>query len=354
RSMGATGKVPERFLQNMEAVFNVKVQRQPGYDAVATIHALLGQQLKGFLALGGNFAVAAPDSPRILAALSNAELTVHIATKLNRTHLYPGQVGLLLPTLGRTDVDARKSGLQLISVEDSMSMTHASSGIKAPLSADMMGEPAIVCGIGNALSSRSIPWCEFAENYALVRDKIESCMKGVLEGFDHYNEKLAQPGGFHLPNQAAERRWKTVSGKAEFKVHALPQDSALQRAQRANPDVLALMTVRSHDQFNTTVYSLDDRYRGIFGIRTVVFMNASDMAARDLVDGALVDIEAVSNDGIERKVSGFRVVEYDIPAGCVAAYFPEATALVPVGLVSKQTLTPAFKEIPVLISKHMR
>jgi len=351
RSMGATGNVSARFLDNLETTFNTSIQRQAGFDAVGVVNALLKQEMKGFLALGGNFAVAAPDSPRLLAALQQTELTVHIATKLNRTHLYPGKSGWLLPTLGRTDLDIRSGIAQAISVEDSMSMTHASSGIQLPLSNAMLGEPAIVCGIGEALLHQVVPWRALAEDYQLIRDKIESCMNGVLDGFDQYNQRLAQPGGFHLPNQAAERHWKTASGKAEFRAHGLQQESAIARARRANPDVLTLMTVRSHDQFNTTVYSLDDRYRGIFGIRTVIFLNSRDIAARGLQDGDRVDIETVAEDGILRRVHGFRVVEYTIPVGCAAAYFPEATPLVPATLVSTHTATPAFKEIPVLVKK---
>lgn len=351
RSMGATGKVPERFLDNLEQIFNVDVQRQPGHDAISTAKGLLENNIKGFLGLGGNFAVAAPDSTRLLSALSKIELTVHIATKLNRTHLYPGKIGLLLPSLGRTDVDERATGEQLISVEDSMSMTHSSGGIKMPLSSEMMGEPAIVCGIGDSLSGKQIPWQEFAENYALIRDKIEKCLDGVLDGFSDYNEKLAQPGGFHLINQASLRRWKTSSGKAEFRVHPVSADGPVHRARQKHSHVLALMTIRSHDQFNTTVYSLNDRYRGVFGGRHVVFMNERDIAARGLNEGDIVDIEAVSEDNILRKVTGFCVVNYSIPVGCAAAYFPEATPLVAVGLVSKYTATPAFKEIPVVIRK---
>ncbi|MET0379476.1 MAG: FdhF/YdeP family oxidoreductase, partial [Spongiibacteraceae bacterium] len=265
RSMGATGKVPESFLDNMERVFSVAVQRQPGLDAVGTVRGLLAGEIKALLALGGNFGVASPDSPRLLDALHRSELTVHIATKLNRTHLFPGTVGLLLPSLGRTDIDARSAAVQVITVEDSMSMTHASGGIKKPISDEMMGEPAIVSGIGAALSALSksqdrIAWDEFADDYAQIRERIENCLDGVVKGFEDYNEKIAQPGGFHLCNDASLRRWQTPSGRAEFRVHAVTLDGPIHRARRKNPQTLALMTVRSHDQFNTTVYSLNDRY----------------------------------------------------------------------------------------------
>lgn len=354
RSMGATGSVSKSFLDNLEAVFGVPVHRPAGLDAIGTMRGLFDGSIRAFLGLGGNFGVAAPDSPRLLDALQRTELTVHIATKLNRTHLFPGKVGLLLPSLGRTDIDARSNAVQVISVEDSMSMTHASGGIKKPLSDDMLGEPAIVCGIGAALADATtrtdpIGWRAFADDYGLIRDRIEACMQGVTSGFNGYNEKLQQPGGFHLVNYAAERRWKTASGRAEFRVHAVATDGPLQRARAREPLALALMTIRSHDQFNTTVYSPNDRYRGIFGGRNIILMNADDMAERGLADGAAVDIETVADDGIRRVVHDFRVVRYDIPRDCAAAYFPEATPLVPVDLVSTHTATPAYKEIPVVV-----
>lgn len=352
RSMGATGNVSKVFLDNLEKVFRVPIHRPTGLDAIGTIRGLLDGKIRGFLGLGGNFGVAAPDSSRLLEALNRTELTVHIATKLNRTHLFPGKVGLLLPSLGRTDIDARSNAVQFISVEDSMSMTHASGGIKKPLSDDMMGEPAIVSGIGAALAGTAedtIGWRAFADDYSLIRDRIEACVKGVISGFTGYNNKLLAPGGFHLVNYAAERRWKTPSGRAEFRVHAVACDGPIHRARMKEPQALALMTIRSHDQFNTTVYSLNDRYRGIFGGRHIILMNADDMAERRLEAGASVDIETVSEDGIKRAVHDFQVVKYDIPRGCAAAYFPEATPLVPVGLVSTHTSTPAYKEIPVIV-----
>jgi len=249
--------------------------------------------------------------------------------------------------------------VQLITVEDSMSMTHASGGIKTPISQEMMGEPAIVCGIGDALSTvagcgTNITWREFADDYAQIRVKIENCLDGVTPGFTDYNKRVEQPGGFHLLNQAALRNWKTLSGKAEFRVHTPATNDAKHRAKKLYPDALILMTVRSHDQFNTTVYSLNDRYRGIFGSRHVIFMNNEDIAARGLADGDVVDIAAITEDGIERVVRGFRIVKYAIPVGNAATYFPEATPLVSVELVSTHTLTPAYKEIPVVVRKVSR
>lgn len=352
RTVGATGRVPLRFLDQMEQVFGAKLQREQGLDAVGTAQGLLDGSLRSFLALGGNFAVAAPDSPRLLDALGRCDLTVHIATKLNRTHLHPGRTGLLLPALGRTDVDRRAAGEQIVTVEDSMSMTHASRGIQSPLSPAMLGEPALVCGLGEAIIGDVVPWSEMAEDYRLIRAQMEACLDGVVEGFADYEGKIGHRGGFHLPNYASLRVWKTPSGKAEFRAHAIPTDGPIHRARNVAGDaVLVLMTVRSHDQFNTTVYGLDDRYRGIFGGRRVLFMNGQDIAERGLADGDRVDIETVSEDSIHRAVFGFRIVCYDIPRGCVAAYFPEATPLAPISLVSKYTSTPAFKEIPVLVRR---
>jgi molybdopterin-dependent oxidoreductase alpha subunit len=352
RTVGATGRVPPRFLDNLESAFGVTLQREPGRDARRTAEGLLDGSIRAFLALGGNFAVAAPDSPRLQRALSSCELTVHVATKLNRSHLHPGRVGLLLPALGRSDVDRRGGGVQVITVEDSTSMTHASQGIQSPLSPEMCGEPALVCGLGRALLGDAMGWREMAEDYGLIRDKMEACLDGVFDGFDGYNQKIHKAGGFHLRNAAAERRWMTPTGKAQFRVHPIPQEGPVHRARRiAGGQVLTLMTLRAHDQFNTTVYSPDDRYRGVFGGRRVIFMNPDDMADRGLGDGERVDVETVAEDGIERKLEGFRLVAYAIPRGCAAAYFPEATPLVPLSLASHHTATPVYKEVPVLVRR---
>lgn len=352
RTVGATGTVPPRFLDNMEAAFGVPLQREAGRDAWRSAQGLIDGSIQAFLALGGNFAVAAPDAPRLQAALSTCGLTVHIATKLNRSHLHPGRTGLLLPALGRTDEDRRAGGPQVVSVEDSASMTHASAGIQPPLSPEMTGEPALVCGLGRALLGDAMGWSAMAEDYGLIRTRMEACLEGVFEGFAGYNEKLRQPGGFLLPNHAALRQWKTSTGKAEFRAHPIPLDGPVHRARRgAGPAVLALMTLRGHDQFNTTVYSPDDRYRGVFGTRRVIFMNVEDIAERGLGDGDRVDVETVAEDGIERVLRGWRLVAYAIPRGCAAAYYPEAQPLVPLSMVSRHTATPAYKEVPVRVRR---
>lgn len=352
RTVGATGKVPPRYLDNLATEFGVDLCRDAGLDAVGTARGLIDGSLRAFLALGGNFGVAVPDSPRILDALGRTDLTVHIATKPNRTHLHPGRCGLLLPALGRTDIDRRGGGEQRVTVEDSTSMTHASSGIQSPLSDRMVGEPALVCGLGGTLFGDAMGWSAMAEDYGRIRNRLERCLDGVFEGFADYNARLRQPGGFHLPNAAAQRRWKTASGKAEFRAHPIPLDGPVHRARAvAGESVLSLMTLRAHGQFNTTVYSLDDRYRGVYGGRRVLFMNRDDIVGRGLADGEAVDIETVADDGVVRRVEAFRLVAYDIPPGCVAAYFPEATPLVPLGLASHHTATPVYKEVPVLVRR---
>ena len=305
------------------------------------------------LTLGGNFAVAAPDAPRVQAALERCRFTLHIATKLNRTHCHPGEVGLLLPTLGRTDKDLRGGCEQTISTEDSSSTVRASHGIQHPLSELQRSEPAIVAQLAHALGcAPAVPWLEFADDYARLRERIEACQRGVTAGFEDFNRKLDEHGRIALPNAASERRWKSANGKAQFKVHAFDEGTPLRLARRRHGvDVLALMTIRAHDQFNTTVYSADDRYRDVAGDRRVVFLHARDLAARGLADGDRVDIEALSEDGIERRVSGFTVRQWDIAAGCAAAYYPEASGLVSASSFSADTHTPLYKEVPVRLRK---
>jgi len=353
RTMGATSAVSERWLDNMAAEFpRAKFTRISGLDASGVIRKLLAGEMKALLSLGGNFGVAAPDSPRILTALGHCRFTLHIATKLNRTHCYPGQIGLLLPTLGRTDVDRRNGRKQVVTVEDSMINVRSSRGIQAPLADTMMSEPAIVAGLGQALAADSgVPWLQMGDDYALIRDIIERCQRGIVDGFSDFNRKLAETGRFVLVNAARERRWKTASGKAEFFVHPVQMRGPIARArEQYGEGVMALMTIRSHDQFNTTVYGQDDRYRGVFGGRKVVFMNDADLHARGLQDGDLVDLRGCGDDAEVRVVRGFKAVRYDIPTGCAAAYFPEASPLLSVALTSLHTNTPSYKEIPVTIN----
>jgi len=359
RTMGCTYAVPERWLANQEAEFpGLKLSHETGLDALGTAEALLAGQLQGLLSLGGNFAVAGADAPQVLAALSKTPFTLHIATKPNRTHLHPGRVGLLLPCLSRTDADHQGGREQRVSVEDSMSMVHASRGIQAPLSAQMRSEPAIVAQLGHALlHDGSVPWLELIEDYDRIRTRIERCQQGVFDGFEDFNRKLHQPGGFWLPNPAARREWRTASGKAQLLPHPIPEDGPLARARARLPaaeqdQVLGLMTVRSHDQFNTTVYGQDDRYRNVFGTREVIFLSPAELQRLGLHEGERVDVEGLAiDDGLTRWLRGFELRALEMASGCCAAYFPEATPLVPTGLVAKGARTPAAKALAVRLHR---
>jgi molybdopterin-dependent oxidoreductase alpha subunit len=352
RTMGITVNAPERFLQNLEREFGVALPRTVGKDAVAAVRGLIDGSVRGLFSLGGNFGMAVPDSPHALDGMRKTDITVHIATKLNRTHLHPGKIGLVLPCYGRADIDARRGVEQFVTVEDSMSMAHSSRGIKPPESEHMRSEPDIVASIGHSVAPHGdIDWLTMAGDYDRIRHHIERSQESVFDGFKDFNRRIREEGRFWLTNWAAKRIWKTVTGKAEFKVHAIDTNGPVHRARATHGDhVLALMTVRSHDQFNTTIYGNDDRYRGVFGGRHVVFISRDDLVRLGFRDGDHVDIRTCSEDGMQREVKGFRLVRYDIPAGCIAAYFPEATPLVPSTLMSKVARTPAYKEVPVILS----
>lgn len=348
RTMGCTYAVPERWLANLEAEFpGLRLPRPTGLDAHATLQQAVDGELQGLLSLGGNLGLAGPDAPQTLAAFSRLAFTLHIATKPNHTHLQPGELGLLLPCLARTDDDG-----QAVTVEDSMSMVHASRGMQAPLAATQWAETRIVAALGHALvGSAAVPWRELAAEHARLRESIARCQQGVFDGFEDFNAKLQRPGGFWLPNPASRREWRTATGKAQLLPQALPRDGVVQRAKARVPDperVLTLMTVRSHDQFNTTVYGQDDRYRDVFGTREVVFLAAEELARLGLRAGQKVDVEGLAAaDGSPRWLRGFELRELPIARGCAAAYFPEATPLVPLGLVAAGARTPAAKAIPV-------
>ncbi|MBB5203113.1 molybdopterin-dependent oxidoreductase alpha subunit [Inhella inkyongensis] len=355
RTMGCTFAVPERWIANQEATLpGLRLTRERGLDALGTAQGLLDGSLQGLLSLGGNFAVAGADAPAVLAALSRTPFTLHIATKPNRTHLHPGRTGLLLPCLARTDIDRQDGHEQRVSVEDSMSMVHASKGMQTPLSNEMRSEPAIVAQLGHALlHDGSVPWLHLIQDYDRIRALIERCQQGVFEGFENFNAKLQQPGGFWLPNAAARREWRNAGGRAKLMPHALPTEGVLARAKAGLPAseharVLSLMTVRSHDQFNTTVYGQDDRYRNVFGTREVVFLSPAEITRLGLHEGQKVDVEGLAiDDGQTRWLRGFEVRKLEMAPGCAAAYFPEATPLVPTGLVAKGARTPAAKALPV-------
>ncbi|MNI33030.1 Formate dehydrogenase H [compost metagenome] len=346
RTMGIDEKSPKALLDSLEQHFNFSPRREPGHNTVEAIEAMLRGEVKVLLALGGNLAAAAPDTERTARALRCCDLTVHISTKLNRSHLVTGKDALILPTLGRTEQDLQASGPQYITVEDSFSMVHASEGVGKPLAETQRSETAIVCGIADAvLGNQQLDWLELADDYSLIRNHIAA----TIPGFEDFNHRCDQPGGFYLGNAAAELRFNTPSGKAEFGAAPLPDSLFPQLDGRQAP--FTLQTLRSHDQYNTTIYGLDDRYRGVYGQREVLFINPEDLAVLDMQDGELVEIETLWNDGITRKVSGFKLVSYDIPRGNLAAYYPETNPLVPLASFGDGTGTPTSKSIPVEIRR---
>ena len=345
RTMGIDEKPSKAFLDSLGNHFDFEPPREPGHNTVEALEAMLRDEIKVLIALGGNLAAAAPDSPRTEQALKRCGLTVQISTKLNRSHLCPGAVdALILPTLGRTEQDLQASGPQFITVEDSFSMVHASEGVGKPIADTQRSETWIVAGIANAvLGSAKVDWQGLADDYGRIREHIAA----TIPGFSDFNAKCDLKGGFYLGNAAAELRFNTLHEKAQFSAAALP-DSLFPPLAEAVP--YTLQTLRSHDQYNTTIYGLDDRYRGVYGQREVLFINAEDMQRQGLAAGDLVDIETLWNDGITRKVSGFKLVPYAIPRGNLAAYYPETNPLVPLSSFGDGSGTPTSKSVPVKIS----
>jgi molybdopterin-dependent oxidoreductase alpha subunit len=348
RTMGIYEQPSAAFLDRLGQVFNFAPPRQHGYNTVGAIEAMLHQPGKVFFAMGGNFAAATPDSARTHQALKNCALTVHVATKFNRSHVVHGRAALLLPCLGRTEIDVQESGPQAISVEDSMSMVHLSSGINAPAATTLLSEPMIVARLAQAtLPNSKTPWRWLVADYRRIRDKIAA----VFDDFADFNQRVQVPGGFHLRNRAAERLWMTGNGKANFKVHAVPCDLPIHRAraQSGKLPVFNLTTVRSHDQYNTTIYGLNDRYRGVFGERRVLFIHPEDLTEHGWQAGQRVDLHSMAEDGIARSAPDFLLAPHPLPRGDLAAYFPETNALVPLGSVALRADTPTSKSIPVTL-----
>ncbi|GGI18940.1 FdhF/YdeP family oxidoreductase [Oxalicibacterium faecigallinarum] len=349
RTVGIEEQPSQEFLDRLGKAFNFEPPREHGLDVVETVQEMLEGHVKVFIGLGGNFVMATPDTPRTFDALRSCDLTVHITTKLNRSHLIHGKDALILPTLGRTEIDVQNGVPQGVTVEDSMSMVHISYGMNKPASKNLMSETAIVANIAHAtLGSDKIDWLGYASDYDRIRDAIES----VLDGFENYNERIAQPGGFHLRVASREREWLTDTGKANFIPHKVQRDTPIRRAKQLHGDqLMTLMTTRSHDQYNTTIYALDDRYRGVFGQRRVVFINPEDIEMLGFKAGDWVDMSTVWDDGIERRANRFLIVAYDIPRGCIGAYYPETNPLVPLHSTGDICNTPTSKSIPVLLTR---
>jgi molybdopterin-dependent oxidoreductase alpha subunit len=344
RTMGIFERPDPAFLDALEKEFGFAPPRHHGMDVVRSIRALRDGEAKVFFAMGGNFVAASPDTKVTEDAMRRARLTVHVSTKLNRSHAVTGARALILPTLGRTERDLQGSGEQFVTVEDSMGMVHASHGRLDPASPELLSEPAIVCRLARrVLGYDSLtPWEEFEKDYATVRDRIAN----VVPGFEDFNTKVARPGGFALPHAPRdERRFPTATGKANFTA-AEVEHPALPEGR------LLLQTLRSHDQYNTTIYGLDDRYRGIKNGRRVVLVNPGDAEALGVADGSYVDLVSEWSDGIERRAPGFRVVHYPTAKGCAAAYYPETNVLVPLDATADTSNTPASKSVVVRLEQN--
>jgi molybdopterin-dependent oxidoreductase alpha subunit len=337
RTMGIWEKMPDRFMDAMDAEFGFSVPRKHGYDALQTVEGLQRGDVKVFIAMGGNFVGAISDTTAAEAAMRGASLTVQVSTKLNRSHVVTGDEALILPTLGRTEIDLQEAGPQFVSVEDSVCAVHASHGAVKPVGENLLSEVAIVARMAKAtLGDRyGIEWDAFERDYDTIRERIAR----VVPGFADYNTVIRKKGGFILPNGPRdERRFDTRTGKAIITVNELEH---LERPAGR----LILQTLRSHDQFNTTIYSLNDRYRGIKKGRDVIFVNPDDLFELGLADGQRVDIFSEWKDEPDRVLRNYRVVSYPTAKGCAAAYYPEANVLVPLSSASEESNTPVSKAV---------
>jgi molybdopterin-dependent oxidoreductase alpha subunit len=340
RTMGVWERPPKPFLEALKKEFNFEPPQKWGYDTVETMHAMFDGDVRVFFAISGNFLSNTPDTVYSAHAMRRCKLTAHVSTKLNRSHLITGERALILPCLGRTEEDIQASGKQFLTVEDSMGIINPSQGFFPPASSDLMSDVAILANLAHAtLGSRTTTnWLGFAADYSLIRDAISR----VIPGFESFNARLASEGFFYLPNAARQRIFKTSSGKAKLTVCPIPQ-------HHLKPDEFLLTTIRSHDQFNSTIYGLNDRYRGVFGGRRVLFLNPLDMEARNLRAGQIVDIYS-HFEGEVRKAPRFAIVPYSIARRSAAAYYPEANVLVSVCSVAAKSNCPAFKCIRITLT----
>ncbi|MFC8719777.1 FdhF/YdeP family oxidoreductase [Kitasatospora sp. NPDC057198] len=341
RTCGIDHRPAPEFLDRLSQVCGIDAPRAHGLDTVGVIGAMARGEVKVFVGMGGNFALAAPDTAYTYGALRRCELTVHVSTKLNRSHLVHGRRALILPCLGRTEQDRQRGGVQASSVEDSMSMVHLSVGMrKKPASRQLLSEPAIIAGLARAaLPDSGTPWEWYVEDY----DRIRDTMAKVLDGFEDFNRRVRLPLGFRIRQPARELVFLTPSGRAEFSAAPLPD-------VLPEPGTLVLGTMRSHDQWNTTIYSDDDRYRGVKNLRTLVFMNRQDMRERHLREFDPVDVTATARDGSTRSLHGYLAVPYDLPRGCAAGYMPEMNVLCAIGDYSAQSDQPIMKHLKVTVT----
>jgi molybdopterin-dependent oxidoreductase alpha subunit len=349
RTVGITEKPELAPLDKLRDQYGFEPPRDKGLNTVEACAGVLDGSVKAFIGLGGNFVRAVPETELIERAWPKLGLTVQIATKLNRSHLIHGEVSYLLPCTGRIEIDRQASGPQAVTVEDSTGCMHGSRGVVEPAADTLRSEPAIVAGIARATLSANprVDWSRWVGDYSLIRNAIAETYPEI---FHDFNARMWTPGGFRRPLPATERRWKTPTGKANFVVpEALQEDPDM---PAAGDDVLRLMTMRGDDQFNTTIYGLNDRFRGVHGTRSVLFMDRNDIARLGLRDGDRVTARSVASDGLDRKVQGLRVTAYDIPPGCAAGYYPELNPLIPLWHHAKESKVPAAKSIPIRLTKE--
>ena len=343
RTVGIDEKPTPAYLDRVREVFGFEPPREHGHHTVESVEAMKSGQAKVFIGLGGNFVRAVPDTEQAYAAMQKLALTVGIATKLNRGHLVHGRDALILPVVARSEYIRTKAGEQFVTIEDSMSNVTASRGVLEPASADCMPEVEIVCRMAMAtLPDSKVDWASYIDDYDAIRDQIAAVYPQIYADF---SERIKAPRGFHLDIPPRRRVWPTPSGRANFllfeglHVDAMVEDEAM----------LRLATVRSHDQFNTTIYSYNDRYRGVYNDRMVLFMNEEDRKARGLESGQKVTLETIAGDGVDRRVDGLTVLDYPMPRGAVAGYYPELNPLLPLDYYDRISGTPAAKSVPVRV-----
>jgi molybdopterin-dependent oxidoreductase alpha subunit len=341
RTMGIWEAPKKEFLEKLSQVYNFSPPEQHGYAVLDAIHALYKGEAKFFMALGGNFLSASPDTLYTAQALKNCALTVHVSTKLNRSHLVHGKESIILPVITRSEIDVIQDKRQFVTVENSMGVVHSSQGVLTPVSKNLMSEPGLLCALAQYTLPKKgdIPWEKYALDYDFIREDIAK----VIPGFEDFNNRVKEPGGFYLPNGPREGVFTNTQKKALFTLNQLYQPDL-------NEKELKMMTIRSHDQYNTTIYGLDDRYRGIAKGRRVILMNSKDILSRGLKAGDYVDLYSRYQCNI-RKAENFMVVPYEIVQGCCATYFPEANVLVPIDSFADRSFTPTSKLIVVSLQK---
>ncbi|MBT8320103.1 MAG: hypothetical protein KJO90_00380, partial [Eudoraea sp.] len=341
RSVGIMHYVDKGFNERLEEHMGIKAPDVPGVDVVGAMEAMHDGKARFFMALGGNFLMAASDTRYTARALQNCELTVQVSTKLNRSHLVTGKKALILPTYGRSEKDVKNGKARFVTTENSMGRVRWSKGILKPASGQLMSEPEIIGNLGAAYFGQDhvVPWKSLGENYSAIRKLIDKVARGFEE-----TEQRSHNSGYYLPNNARVGDFsKLPNGRARITINSLPEHELAE-------DELMLMTIRSHDQFNTTIYGMDDRYRGIYNERRVLLMNREDIEARGLKDKEIVDLSS-NYDGITRKADNFRVISYKIPRGNAAAYFPETNVLVPYNHFADKSRTPISKSLRIRIHR---